>query len=50
MDKTSWPVATKDMANIVGRNVGDPYSPNKSTTGPKYDDMKEELVKLGYVK
>ena len=50
MDKTSWPVATKDMANIVGRNVGDPYRPNKSTTGPKYDDMKEELVKLGYVK
>ena len=38
------------MANIVGRNVGDPYRPNKSTTGPKYDDMKEELVKLGYVK
>lgn len=50
MDKTSWPVATKDMANIAGRDVGDPYRPNKSTVGPKYDAMVAEMKKLGYAK
>lgn len=50
MDKSSWPVATKDMANIAGRDVGDPYRPNKSTTGPKYDAMVAEMKRLGYAK
>lgn len=50
MDKTSWPVATKDMANIAGRNVGAPYRPNKVTTGAKFDAMVKEMKRLGYAK
>ena len=45
MDKASWPVATKDMANIAGRNAGNPYRPNKLTSGPKYDEMVEAMEK-----
>ena len=32
MDKASFPVGTKDMANLAGREAGDPYLPNFSTT------------------
>lgn len=33
MDGASFPVATKDMANLRGLNVGCPYTPNKLTQG-----------------
>ncbi|MGN8818884.1 dihydrodipicolinate synthase family protein [Oribacterium sp. HCP28S3_H8] len=32
MDKASFPVAAKDMANIRGQEVGDPYLPSLPTT------------------
>ncbi|MFR3752617.1 MAG: dihydrodipicolinate synthase family protein [Enterocloster sp.] len=28
MDKASFPVATKDLANMLGLDVGKPYTPN----------------------
>ena len=37
MDKGSWPVATKDYANLFGLDVGIPYRPNKPSTGEAYD-------------
>ena len=31
MDAASFPVAAKDMANLVGRDMGVPYKPNLPT-------------------
>jgi 4-hydroxy-tetrahydrodipicolinate synthase len=33
MDKASFPVATKTLANIAGLDVGDPYRPSLPTSG-----------------
>lgn len=50
MDLASFPVATKDMANMRGRNVGNPYLPNKPTpAGSAYNAMQGELRKAGLV-
>ena len=46
MDKASFPVATKDFANLLGRNVGKPYTPNLPSTGKSLDLMKSELAKI----
>lgn len=46
MDKASFPVATKDLANLVGRNVGKPFSPNLPSSGGVLEFMKSELVKV----
>jgi 4-hydroxy-tetrahydrodipicolinate synthase len=46
-DKSSFPVATKDYANIVGRNVGNPYLPNKCSPPAQIENLKQELVKAG---
>lgn len=44
MDTASFPVGTKDMANLAGRNAGDPYLPNFSTSKPELlSAMKEQL-------
>ena len=48
MDGASFPVAAKDMANLRGRNVGKPYTPNKLTPeGPVLDKIREEMTKAG---
>jgi 4-hydroxy-tetrahydrodipicolinate synthase len=44
-DKSSFPVATKDYANIVGRKVGDPYLPNKCSPPAQVENLRQELVK-----
>ena len=49
MDKASFPVATKDYANILGLNVGNPYKPNLPTTGPVLEQMKEQIKEAGYL-
>ena len=38
MDAASFPVAAKDMANLVGRDVGVPYRPNLPTPEGKARD------------
>ena len=38
MDAASFPVAAKDMANLVGRDVGVPYRPNLPTPDGKARD------------
>ena len=50
MDKGSFPVGTKDYANICGLDVGLPYRPNKPTTGPVYDAMVEAMKQGGFLK
>lgn len=48
MDGASFPVATKDMANLRGMEVGSPYTPNLLTKeGKVLDNIKSEMAKAG---
>ncbi len=48
MDGASFPVAAKDMANLRGQNVGEPYLPNLSTKeGPVLDKIKSAMQTAG---
>ena len=50
MDGASFPVAAKDMANLRGRNIGLPYTPNLATPeGPVLDLIKAEMEKAGLI-
>lgn len=50
MDKASFPVAAKDMANIRGREIGKPYRPNLPTKeGPVLEYMRNEMKKAGLI-
>ena len=52
MDKASFPVATKDMANMLHMDVGIPIRPSLPTTegSPAYVLMQNELEKAGLLK
>lgn len=52
MDKASFPVATKDMANMLHMDVGIPIRPSRPTTegSPAYVLMQNELEKAGLLK
>ena len=47
MDKASFPVATKDMANIMNLDVGLPYLPSQPAPGPLAEQMRTEIRKAG---
>ncbi len=50
MDGASFPVAAKDMANLRGREIGLPYTPNLATPeGPVLDKIKTEMKKAGLI-
>lgn len=50
MDGASFPVAAKDMANLRGRNIGLPYTPNLATPeGPVLDKIKTEMKNAGLI-
>ena len=50
MDGASFPVAAKDMANLRGRDIGVPYTPNLATPeGPVLDKIKTEMKKAGLI-
>ena len=50
MDGASFPVAAKDMANLRGRNIRLPYTPNLATPeGPVLDRIKAEMEKAGLI-
>ncbi len=50
MDGASFPVAAKDMANLRGQNVGEPYLPNLSTKeGPVLDKIKNAMQTAGLI-
>ena len=50
MDGASFPVAAKDMANLRGRDIGKPYTPNLPTPeGPVLDRIKAEMHKAGLI-
>jgi len=50
MDKASFPVATKDYANLMGLDVGEPFRPNKSSTGAVLENMRKEMAAAGFLK
>lgn len=47
MDKSSFPVATKDYANLLGLDLGAPYLPSKNSTKEQLEGLKEQLSKAG---
>ena len=48
MDGASFPVAAKDMANLRGQDVGDPYLPNLPTPdGPVLENIKATMKEAG---
>lgn len=50
MDGASFPVAAKDMANLRGRDIGLPYTPNLATPeGPVLDKIKKEMKQAGLI-
>ena len=50
MDGASFPVAAKDMANLRGRDIGAPYTPNLPTPeGPVLERIRAEMHKAGLI-
>lgn len=49
MDKSSFPVATKDYCNIMGLDVGAPYAPNKPACGNGREVLIEQMKRAGYI-
>lgn len=49
MDKSSFPVATKDYCNLMGMDVGAPYLPNLPASGAGRDLLIQELERAGQV-
>ena len=47
MDKSSFPVATKDYANLLGLELGAPYLPTKNSTPAQLEGLREQLVRAG---
>lgn len=49
MDSSSFPVATKDYGNLLGRTLGAPYLPSKCSPAGQMEKLREQLVKAGYL-
>jgi len=49
-DKASFPVATKDMANLMGLDVGEPIKPSKSSKGDVLELMKQKMIEADLLK
>lgn len=50
MDGASFPVASKDMANLRGRDVGAPFRPSLPTPeGPVLDNIKNAMANAGLI-
>jgi 4-hydroxy-tetrahydrodipicolinate synthase len=49
MDKSSFPVAAKDYARLLGRPVGNPFPPSLSSPPAQMENLRKELVKAGLI-
>ena len=47
LDMSSFPVGTKDIANLMGLDVGNPFLPNLSTSGEQLGKIKSVLIHEG---
>ena len=50
MDRASFPVATKDMSNLMGLDIGVPYRPSMPTGGEILDFMRNEMKKAELIR
>ncbi len=50
MDRASFPVATKDMAKLMGLDVGEPFRPNLSSTGDVLEHMRKRMQEVGLLR
>lgn len=50
MDKASFPVGTKALANIAGLDVGAPYLPSLPASGEAMKAMEKEMIEAGLAK
>lgn len=50
MDKSTFPVATKDYCNILGHDVGLPLKPTKHSTEQQLAELRARLVEAGLIK
>jgi 4-hydroxy-tetrahydrodipicolinate synthase len=48
-DKSSFPVATKDLANLIGQEVGAPFLPNLPSEERQMAHLRQQLVDAGYL-
>ncbi|MDH6364109.1 4-hydroxy-tetrahydrodipicolinate synthase [Enterococcus sp. PF1-24] len=48
-DPASFPAATKDMANLMGMDVGPSVLPTEETQGPILEKMIKEMTKAGFL-
>lgn len=48
-DAASFPAATKDMANLMGLDVGKSVLPTEASKGTVLENMKIEMQKAGYL-
>lgn len=48
MDKSSFPVAMKDCGNLLGRDLGKPFLPNKPSTASQLEGLKKVFIENGY--
>ena len=48
-DAASFPAATKDMANLMGMEVGSSILPTEATGGAALDGMKRAMREGGYL-
>ncbi len=47
-DKSSFPVATKDLANLVGSKVGRPYLPTMPSPAAQMENLRQSLIDGGF--
>ena len=47
MDRASFPVATKDMARLMGLDVGKPFRPTVSSSGDVLENMRKRMQEAG---
>ena len=50
MDASSFPVAMKDIGNILGLELGKPFLPNKPSDKDQMEKLKQVLIRSGYLK
>lgn len=48
-DFSSFPVATKDLANLLGITVGKPYLPSMPSPEGQMENLRKQLVDAGYL-
>ncbi len=47
-DKSSFPVATKDLANIIGNKVGKPFLPNMPSPEGQMQNLRQQMIDGGF--